>query len=132
MKVMAPLVLSANLVLCALLVACSPDTPEQASVASPAAAPEAAPEVVVDLSPANWPAGEYDRYMAAQNVDRTSAGTASGYNGAVTVAYSGLAARAGLEALKQGGNAIDAVMTTAMTQVALTAGSPIRDRKSVV
>ena len=32
----------------------------------------------------------------------------------MTVAYNGLAARAGLEALKQGGNAIDAVMTGAL------------------
>jgi gamma-glutamyltranspeptidase/glutathione hydrolase len=82
-------------------------------------------EVVVNLSPANWPAGEFEYFMAAQDVDRTSAGTARGFNGAVTVAYSGLAARAGLEALQQGGNAIDAAMTTAMTQIALTAGAPI-------
>ena len=46
-------------------------------------------------------------------MDRTSAGVASGYNGAVTVAYNALAARAGLEALKQGGNAIDALLTAA-------------------
>lgn len=79
----------------------------------------------LNLSPAAWPEGEYDRYMAAQLVDRTEAGVAVGHNGAVTVAYNGLAARAGLEALKQGGNAIDAAMTTALTQVALTAGAPI-------
>jgi gamma-glutamyltranspeptidase/glutathione hydrolase len=41
------------------------------------------------------------------------------------VAYNALAARAGLEALKQGGSAIDAAMTTALAQVALTAGAPI-------
>ena len=77
-----------------------------------------------DLSPATWEAG-YERYMQAQLVDRTSAGVATGTNGAVTVAYNALAARAGLEALKQGGNAIDAAMTAAMAQVALTAGAPI-------
>jgi gamma-glutamyltranspeptidase/glutathione hydrolase len=79
----------------------------------------------VDLSPAKWPAGEYDRFMTAQGVDRTTAGAAKGTHGAVTVAYSGLAARAGLEALKQGGNAIDAVMTGALAQVALAMGAPI-------
>lgn len=79
----------------------------------------------VDLSPARWPKGEYDRFMAAQGVDRTRAGAARGTHGAVTVAYNGLAARAGLEALKQGGNAIDAVMTGALAQVALTMGAPI-------
>jgi len=79
---------------------------------------------VVDLSPATWQA-DYDRFMAAQLVDRTEAGVATGHTGAVTVAYNGLAARAGLEALKQGGNALDGAMTAALTQVALTAGAPI-------
>ncbi len=78
----------------------------------------------VDLSPDVW-IDDYERFMAAQLVDRTAAGVAEGLNGAVTVAYNGLAARAGLEALEQGGNAIDAAMTTALTQVALTAGAPI-------
>ena len=77
-----------------------------------------------DLSPERW-ADDYEAYMAAQLVDRTEAGVATGMNGAVAVAYNGLAARAGLEALAQGGNAIDAALTTALTQVALTAGAPI-------
>ncbi|MDE2795485.1 MAG: gamma-glutamyltransferase [Gemmatimonadota bacterium] len=77
-----------------------------------------------DLSPDNW-ADDYDRFMAAQLVDRTEAGVATGESGAVTVAYNGLAARAGLEALKQGGGAVDAALTAALTQVALTAGAPI-------
>ena len=79
----------------------------------------------VNLSPQAWPAGEYQRFLDAQDMRRTQAGVASGKNGAVTVAYNGFAARAGIEALKQGGNAIDAAMTTAITQVALTAGAPI-------
>ncbi len=61
----------------------------------------------VDLSPVRWQV-DYDRFMAAQLVDRTTAGVATGTNGAATVAYNGLAARAGLEALRQGGNAMDA------------------------
>ena len=77
-----------------------------------------------ELSPERW-SDDYDRFMQAQLVDRTEAGVATGSNGAVTVAYNGLAARAGLEALRQGGNAIDAAMTTALTQVGLTAGAPI-------
>jgi gamma-glutamyltranspeptidase/glutathione hydrolase len=79
----------------------------------------------VDLSPKTWPAGEYARYMKAQNVVRMSAGSARGKHGAVTVAYHGLAARAGLEALRQGGSAIDAAMTAALAQIALSAGSRI-------
>ncbi|MCX4850647.1 gamma-glutamyltransferase [Streptomyces sp. NBC_00893] len=43
----------------------------------------------------------------------------------MTVAHGSYAARAGLEAMKQGGNAVDAALTTALTQVALTAGAPI-------
>jgi gamma-glutamyltranspeptidase/glutathione hydrolase len=79
----------------------------------------------VDLSPANWSKGEYEKILNAQDVDRTEAGAATGRNGAVTVAYNGIAARAGLEALQQGGNALDAAMTAAITQVAATAGPPI-------
>ena len=77
-----------------------------------------------DLSPETW-ADDYERFMAAQLVDRTEAGVATGNQGAVTVAYNGLAARAGLEALKQGGGAIDAALTAALVQVTLTAGAPI-------
>jgi gamma-glutamyltranspeptidase/glutathione hydrolase len=84
-----------------------------------------APPPVADISPAVWPKGEYERFIAAQNVDRTKAGVATGRNGAVTVAYNGIAARAGLEALARGGNALDAAMTAAVTQVAVTAGAPI-------
>lgn len=79
---------------------------------------------VADLSPRKWRA-DYERFLAEQDVTRTEAGHASGSNGAVTVAYNALAARAGLEALKQGGSAIDAALTAANMQVALTAGAPI-------
>lgn len=89
------------------------------AIRSAAAAPR------IDLSPRSWPKGEYERFMAAQSVDRTMAGSAKGIHGAVTVAYSGLAARAGLEALKQGGNAIDAALTAALAQIVLGAGAPI-------
>jgi gamma-glutamyltranspeptidase/glutathione hydrolase len=87
------------------------------------AQPKAKP-LQANLSPTTWQA-DYDEFMAAQSVDRTRAGVASGRNGAVTVAYNGLAARAGLEALKQGGNAMDALLTAALAQNALTAGAPI-------
>lgn len=78
----------------------------------------------VDLSPARW-ADDYRQFLEAQGVDRSAAGVASGRQGAVTVAYNGLAARAGLEALRQGGTAADAALTAALTQVALTTGAPI-------
>ncbi len=84
-----------------------------------------APPQAVSLSPRDWPAGDYDQFIRAQANIRTQAGLATGRRGAVTVAYNALAARAGLEALAKGGNAIDAAMTTALTQVALTGGAPI-------
>ncbi len=79
---------------------------------------------LTDLSPSTW-REDYDRFLAAQAVDRTEAGVAEGSRGAVTVAYNGLAARAGLEALQQGGTAMDAALTAALTQVAAAAGSSV-------
>jgi gamma-glutamyltranspeptidase/glutathione hydrolase len=87
--------------------------------------PALAETKAVDLSPRTWPAGEYKKYMDLQLVVRDTAGYAKGHRGAVSVSYNALAARAGLQALEKGGNAIDALMTTALAQVALTAGSPI-------
>lgn len=84
----------------------------------------ALPVFAADLRPTQWLA-DYEQFLEAQDTSRTQAGHAVGTNGAVTVAYNGLAARAGLEALKQGGNAIDAALTAANAQVALTAGAPI-------
>ncbi|MEZ5318319.1 MAG: gamma-glutamyltransferase [Vicinamibacterales bacterium] len=100
--------LTPALLLTAACVACAPSGPAR-----------------IDLSPATWPAGEFDRYLRAQDEDRTTAGVATGRGGAVTVAYNGIAARAGLEALAHGGNAIDAALTAAVTQVTVTAGAPI-------
>lgn len=85
-------------------------------------APERSDEV--NLSPETWK-DAYDAFMVAQLAPRTKHPVAVGERGAVTVAYGALAARAGLEALQQGGNAIDAAMTTALTQVAVTAGYPV-------
>lgn len=78
----------------------------------------------VNLSPETW-REDYETFMAAQGIERTEADVAVGYHGAVTVAHSPLASRAGLEALRQGGNAMDAALTTALTQVVLTAGFPV-------
>lgn len=79
----------------------------------------------IDLTSSSWNPGEREHFLAAQSATRTSAGSATGTHGAVTVAYGAYAARAGLEALKQGGSAVDAAMSTALAQVALTAGAPI-------
>ena len=54
-----------------------------------------------DLSPENW-ADDYDRFLAAQLVDRTEAGVATGKRGAVAVAYNGLARAPGLRRSNRG------------------------------
>ena len=77
------------------------------------------------INPADWPLAEYEAQLAQQHLIRSGAGHAEGSHGAVTVAYGGVAARAGLEVLKSGGNALDAAMSTAMMQIVLTAGAPI-------
>lgn len=80
---------------------------------------------MVSLRSSTWEPGERERYLTEQCHVRTTAGAAQGQHGAVTVAYSAYAARAGLQALKVGGTAIDAALTTALTQIALKAGAPI-------
>ncbi len=79
----------------------------------------------VDLSPAGWPAGEWEAYLALEDVAFPGNPVAEGRQGAVTGSYHPLAQRAGLEALRQGGSSVDAAVTTALTQVALGAGAVI-------
>ena len=43
------------------------------------------PPPAVSLSPRDWPAGEYDKFVQAQANVRTEAGLATGRKGAVTV-----------------------------------------------
>ncbi len=81
---------------------------------------------LTERRPAPWPAPEAARYLdtLAAHVN-TRAPVATGRRGAVAVAYGPFAARAGLDMLERGGNAMDAALTTALTQVAVTAGSPV-------
>ncbi|MDE0348760.1 MAG: gamma-glutamyltransferase [Gammaproteobacteria bacterium] len=79
----------------------------------------------VDLSPGGWPAGEWEKYLALEDVAFPGNPLVEGRQGAVTGSYHALAQRAGLEALRQGGSSVDAAMTTALTQVALGAGAVI-------
>ncbi|WP_077034861.1 gamma-glutamyltransferase [Pelomonas sp. KK5] len=77
------------------------------------------------VHPRDWPLADYEAQLKLQHRIRSEAGYAKGTQGAVTVAYGSAAARAGLEVLKSGGNALDAAMSTAMMQIVLTAGAPI-------
>ena len=101
-----------------------PAPPEPAPAAESAAvASSEAP--AVDLSPGSWPPGEWEAYLAMEDVYFPGNPMAEGTQGAITGSYHPLAQRAGLEALRQGGSSVDAAMTTALTQVALGAGAVI-------
>jgi len=76
----------------------------------------------VDLSPERWGAEEIERVNGYAEAFYTDKPLARGEHGVVTATTSTPAVRAGLEALKQGGTAADAVVTTALTNVCLAAG----------
>lgn len=77
------------------------------------------------LSPAGWPAGELAKYMDQDKRAFPDNPMATGSKGAVTNTFYAVAARAGMEALQKGGTSVDAAMTTALTQIALNAGSVV-------
>ncbi len=108
------------------------NSPDAAAAADAANQPESAvaSEAVtrhgaVDLSPAGWPPGVWEEYLALEEEHFPGNPLAVGSQGAVTGSYHPLAQRAGLEALRQGGSSVDAAMTTSLTQIALGAGAVI-------
>ena len=76
-----------------------------------------------DLSPKKWRAGDLeiynwlDKQFGLQNV------LVEGRNGVIAGTTSAAAGRAGLEALRQGGSAADAVLATSLAQITLAMGS---------
>lgn len=77
----------------------------------------------VDLSPARWPADTLGSYLAMTAQLGMPKALAEGDTAMVTGTTGAVAERAGLEALRQGGTAADAAITTALTQITLAAGS---------
>lgn len=77
------------------------------------------------LAPSGWPRSEQDHWWAIQQNSLPGNPPARGRNGAVTTALHGLAARVGIEALRQGGSAMDAALATALTQIVLGGGAVI-------
>ena len=77
----------------------------------------------IDLSPLSWGEGELEKYTRLnQEISRDNP-LVEGKECIVAGISYAPAQRAGLEALKQGGNAMDAALTTSLTQIALAAGS---------
>jgi gamma-glutamyltranspeptidase/glutathione hydrolase len=82
----------------------------------------------VDLSPTSWPEGELEKFseLNLRNIfETTASGYIEGTKYVITGTSEPLAVRAGLEALKQGGTAADAAMTTSLSQITLGLGSYI-------
>lgn len=77
------------------------------------------------LGPSAWPEADRDHYWKIQQTALPGNPPARGKGGAVATALNGLAARVGEEALRQGGSAVDAVMSTALAQIVLGGGAVI-------
>ncbi len=77
----------------------------------------------VDLSPANWDAEESAALFERNSLMGDSDAPAAGSNGAIAGTTGAPAVHAGLTALQNGGNAIDALLTTSLAQIALAMGS---------
>lgn len=82
-----------------------------------------APAAQVDLSPALWPAGELERHTQLNERWGRPKTVVEAATAMVTGTTGALAIRAGVEALKQGGSAIDAAVTTSLAQIALAGGA---------
>ena len=76
----------------------------------------------VDLSPANWGEEELEKYV---RTERIAEPVTRGRSAMVTGTSSSIALRAGLEALKQGGSAMDAALTIALTHTTLAGGCTV-------
>ena len=81
----------------------------------------AADEAAVDLSPANW--NDREALEELNAFFETDKAMAEGENGVISGTTGPAAVRAGLEALRQGGTAADAVIATALTQISLAGGA---------
>lgn len=77
------------------------------------------------LAPSQWPADERKRFWQVQMEPLPGNPAARGHRGAVTTALNGFAARVGEEALRQGGSAVDAVLSAALAQIVLAGGAVI-------
>lgn len=77
------------------------------------------------LAPSAWPDADRERFWSIQQAALPGNPPATGTAGAVSTALNGLAARVGEEALRQGGSAVDAVLSAALAQIVLGGGAVI-------
>jgi gamma-glutamyltranspeptidase / glutathione hydrolase len=77
------------------------------------------------MTPEAWPPGELEKYWQLQNTYSQPSPTSESSREMVAVTTDAFAARVGLEALQQGGSAVDAALATALAQVALKGGATV-------
>ena len=77
------------------------------------------------FGPDQWPNEELQRYLTLENTLGQTRAVVVGSKGMIAGTSGPFAIHAGLEVLKHGGSAADAVLTTALAQVALFAGATI-------
>src|SRR5262245_35788938 len=78
----------------------------------------------IKMTPEAWPQGELEKYWQLQKDYYRQHPAVESRQGMVAVTSDAFAARVGLEALQQGGSAVDAALATALAQVALKGGAP--------
>ena len=74
------------------------------------------------LSPATWPQGEFERLekMTLNRFERPKPLAVSAGKGLVAGTTEPLAVHSGMDALRKGGNAMDACLTTALTGIEIS------------
>jgi len=77
----------------------------------------------MNLSPANWLEGEFEKYTKLNRIYGQPKTVVEGTKGIISGSSEPISVHAGLEALKKGGSAADAVMTTALAQICQAMGS---------
>jgi gamma-glutamyltranspeptidase/glutathione hydrolase len=83
------------------------------------------PAALESLAPSTWSADDQQHFWNVQQTSLPGNPTARGYGGAVSTALNGFAAKVGEQALRQGGSAVDAVMSAALAQITLGGGAVI-------
>jgi gamma-glutamyltranspeptidase/glutathione hydrolase len=79
----------------------------------------------MSLAPSHWPADELEHWQKIEAQSIPGNPPAYGQTGAVSTTHHALATRVGLEALKQGGSAVDAVLAASLAQITLGVGDHI-------
>lgn len=77
------------------------------------------------IAPSGWQSADRERFWGIQQAALPGNPPARGKGGAVSTALNGFAARVGEEALRQGGSAVDAVLSAALAQIVLGGGAVI-------